>query len=135
MSTVIEARPPVQAGGEIEAEVNYLAKGDARTIAPDDLVPSDLVYRDKVGDTYSVVANSAHHWFYFPRLRADETLLLKIYDSLDDGRACLTARTASDASDDARDCCAAPEHRGARARVLAGGCVSVGGKRRWRRGE
>ncbi|AIO69356.1 CmcJ/NvfI family oxidoreductase [Burkholderia oklahomensis] len=73
-----------------------LALCDARTIAPDDLVPSDLVYRDKIGETYSVVANPAHRWFYFPRLRADETLLLKIYDSLDDGRARLTAHTAFD---------------------------------------
>ncbi len=73
-----------------------LALCDARTIAPDDLVPSDLVYRDKVGETYSVVANPAHRWFYFPRLRADEVLLLKIYDSLDDGRARLSAHTAFD---------------------------------------
>ncbi len=69
-----------------------LALCDARTIAPDDLVPSDLVYRDKVGETYSVVANPAHRWFYFPRLRADEVLLLKIYDSLDDGRGGRGAR-------------------------------------------
>ncbi|KWZ38457.1 methyltransferase [Burkholderia savannae] len=73
-----------------------LALCDARTIAPDDLVPSDLVYRDKVGETYSVLANPAHRWLYFPRLRADKVLLLKIYDSLDDGRARLTAHTAFD---------------------------------------
>ncbi|WP_009981429.1 CmcJ/NvfI family oxidoreductase, partial [Burkholderia pseudomallei] len=33
MSTVIEARPPVREGGEIEAQVNYLAKGVARPVA------------------------------------------------------------------------------------------------------
>jgi hypothetical protein len=73
-----------------------LALCDARSIARSDLVPSDLVYRDKVGETYSVTANPAHRWFYFPRQRPDEVALLKIYDSLDDGRARLTAHTAFD---------------------------------------
>ena len=31
-----------------------LAVCDARTVDPEDLVPSDLVYRDRVGETYSV---------------------------------------------------------------------------------
>ena len=31
-----------------------LAVCDARTVDPDDLVPSDLVYRERVGETYSV---------------------------------------------------------------------------------
>ncbi|WP_323123369.1 CmcJ/NvfI family oxidoreductase [Burkholderia alba] len=73
-----------------------LALCDARSIAHGDLVPSDLVYPDKVGETYSITANPAHRWYYFPRLRPDEALLLKIYDSLDDGRARLTAHTAFD---------------------------------------
>lgn len=71
-----------------------LALCDARTISPGDLVPSDLVYRDKVGETYSFLANPAHHWYYFPRQRPDEALLLKIYDSLTNGTARLTAHTA-----------------------------------------
>lgn len=73
-----------------------LALCDARSIAREDLVPSDLVYRDKVGETYSITANPAHRWYYFPRQRPDEVALLKIYDSLDDGRARLTAHTAFD---------------------------------------
>ena len=71
-----------------------LALCDARSIAPDDLVPTDLVYRDKTGETYSFLANPQHRWYYFPRLRPDEVLLLKIYDSLEDGTARLTAHTA-----------------------------------------
>ncbi|MEM5316027.1 CmcJ/NvfI family oxidoreductase [Paraburkholderia sp. JHI869] len=71
-----------------------LALCDARSIAADDLVPSDLVYRDKTGETYSFLANPQHSWFYFPRLRPDEVLLLKIYDSREDGTARLTAHTA-----------------------------------------
>ena len=71
-----------------------LALCDARTISPQDLVPSDLVYRDKVGETYGFVYNPRHQWFYFPALSPAEALLLKIYDSKDDGRARLTAHTA-----------------------------------------
>jgi hypothetical protein len=71
-----------------------LALCDARSIAASDLVPSDLVYRDKVGETFSFTYNPAHRWYYFPKLRSDEALLLKIYDSRDDGTARLTAHTA-----------------------------------------
>ncbi|MDB5784257.1 CmcJ/NvfI family oxidoreductase [Caballeronia mineralivorans] len=71
-----------------------LALCDARSIAASDLVPSDLVYRDKVGETFSFTYNPAHGWYYFPKLRPDEALLLKIYDSRDDGTARLTAHTA-----------------------------------------
>lgn len=71
-----------------------LALCDARSIAASDLVPTDLVYRDKTGETYSFLANPQHRWFYFPRLRPDEALLLKIYDSREDGAARLTAHTA-----------------------------------------
>jgi hypothetical protein len=71
-----------------------LALCDARSIAASDLVPSDLVYKDKVGETFSFTYNPAHRWYYFPKLRPDEALLLKIYDSRDDGTARLTAHTA-----------------------------------------
>jgi hypothetical protein len=73
-----------------------LALCDARTIAPDDLIPSDLVYPDKVGETYSFRYNPRHSWYYYPRLTPDEALLLKIYDSRTDGTARLTAHTAFD---------------------------------------
>ncbi|WP_321901821.1 CmcJ/NvfI family oxidoreductase [Paraburkholderia tropica] len=79
-----------------EVEQLPLALCDARSIAPDDLVPTDLVYRDKTGETYSFLANARHRWFYFPRLRADEVLLLKIYDSREEGTARFTAHTAFD---------------------------------------
>ena len=61
-----------------------LAVCDSRTIASDDLVPSDLVYRDRVGETYSVKYNPAHSWYYVPQMRRDEALLLKIADTRTD---------------------------------------------------
>jgi hypothetical protein len=58
-----------------------LAVCDARTVDPQDLVPSDLVYRERVGETYSVIWNPAHRWYYAPEMRTDEALLLKIADT------------------------------------------------------
>lgn len=72
-----------------------LALCDARSLADSDLLPSDLVYRDKVGETFSVKANPAHRWYYYPQLRPDEALLLKIHDSRQDV-ARLSAHTAFD---------------------------------------
>jgi len=61
-----------------------LAVCDSRTVASDDLVPSDLVYKERVGETYSVRYNPEHRWFYVPEMRRDEALLLKIADTKTD---------------------------------------------------
>jgi hypothetical protein len=64
-----------------------LAVCDARTVAFEDLVPSDLVYRQRVGETYSVTWNPAHEWYYVPEMQRYEALFLKIADTKTDGRA------------------------------------------------
>lgn len=64
-----------------------LAVCDARSVKPEQLVASDLVYPNRVGETYSVLFDPGHRWFYAPEMRADEALLLKCYDSNGDGRA------------------------------------------------
>jgi hypothetical protein len=71
-----------------------LAVCDAQTMEMKDFVPSDLLYRDRTGEVYSIAFNPHHRWYYFPRMRADEALLLKCYDSAADGRARFTAHTA-----------------------------------------
>ncbi len=71
-----------------------LAVCDARSMAPDDFVPTDLIYSDRVGEVYSVRHSSAHRWYYVPEMGADEVMLLKCYDSEDDGRARFTAHSA-----------------------------------------
>ena len=75
-------------------ESSPLAVCDARSIEPDDFVPSDLVYPDKVGETYRFKHNSNHRWFYFPHMERTEAILLKCYDSKEDGRARFTAHTS-----------------------------------------
>jgi len=64
-----------------------LAVADARSVAPEDLVGQDLVYPDRVGETYAVTYNPAHRWYYAPDMQPNEALLLKCYDSATDGRA------------------------------------------------
>ena len=71
-----------------------LAVCDARSVAARDLVPSDLVYRDRVGETYAVTHNPDHRWFYVPEMQPDEALLLKCFDSATDGRARFMPHTA-----------------------------------------
>ncbi len=58
-----------------------LAVCDATTVALEDLVPSDLVYPHRIGETYSVKFNPAHRWYYVPQMRTDEALLLKCSDT------------------------------------------------------
>jgi hypothetical protein len=64
-----------------------LAVCDAGSLAAGDLVPQDLIYRDRKGEIYGLTYNPAHRWYYAPAMQADEALLLKCFDSLKDGRA------------------------------------------------
>jgi hypothetical protein len=64
-----------------------LALLDATSVAANDLVATDLLYKDRVGEIYYVRHNPAHRWFYAPRMSPDEVLLFRCYDSLEDGRA------------------------------------------------
>jgi hypothetical protein len=63
-----------------------LAVCDARSVAPHDLIASDLVFRDRRGETYNLLYNPSQRWFYAPAMGTDEVLLLiKCFDSRDDG--------------------------------------------------
>jgi hypothetical protein len=73
-----------------------LAICDARTLSVDDLIVSERRYPNRVGQTYAVKYNPDHRWFWFPRMRREEALVFKVYDSLKDGRARWTAHTAFD---------------------------------------
>ena len=66
-----------------------LAVCDSRSIAQKDLVPTDLKH-----EVYMVTFNPKHRWFYFPDMEANEVLLIKGFDSMEDGRARFTAHAA-----------------------------------------
>jgi hypothetical protein len=73
---------------------NPLAIADARSVAPEDLLISERRYPHRVGQTYRLKYSPAHRWFYFPRMRRDEALVFKVYDSQKDGRARFTPHTS-----------------------------------------
>src|ERR1700681_1270513 len=75
-------------------ETYPLAICDARSLSPQDLVVSERRYPDRVGQTYAIAHNPGHLWYWFPRMRRNEALVFKVYDSLLDGRARWTAHTA-----------------------------------------
>jgi hypothetical protein len=68
-------------------EDSPLALADAQSVDDEDLVATDLIYSDRIGEIYYVKFNRSHRWFYAPAMRPDEIMLIKCFDSLDDGRA------------------------------------------------
>lgn len=76
----------VNAWRSIEGIVRTAPLGliDARSVRPSDLVPTDLVYPDRVGEIYEIAGNPAHRWYYFPEMEEGEVLLIKGYDSRTD---------------------------------------------------
>lgn len=71
-----------------------LAVCDGTTVQFDELIPSDLIYPHRIGETYSVRFSPAHRWFYVPEMTVDEVLLLKCFDSETDGRTRFGPHTA-----------------------------------------
>src|SRR5437016_7330617 len=79
-------RKPIQA--------NPLAILDARSLVPEDLLVAERRYPHRVGQTYRLKYNPGHRWFYFPEMRRDEALVVKVYDSEADRRARFTPHTS-----------------------------------------
>lgn len=71
-----------------------LAVCDARSVVPEDLVAAEIVYPDRTGEIYVMTFNPDHRWFYISGMKEDEALLIKCYDSSEDGRARFTPHTA-----------------------------------------
>ena len=80
----------------LAVESSPLAICDAGSVSADDLVVSERRYPNRVGQTYAITFNPNHKWFWFPRMRRDEAIVFKVFDSLKDGRARWTAHTAFD---------------------------------------
>ena len=95
-------------------EKSPLALCDARTIADGDLIVADLVYRDRIGETYALQFNPAQRWFHFPLLGPDEAILIKGYDSAED----VARFTAHSAFEDPGSRIDAPERESIEVRAL-----------------
>ena len=59
-----------------------LALADARSVCRDQLMPNDLVYPDRRGQTYAVRHDPAHRWYYFAGQTRDEVTVFVHYDSV-----------------------------------------------------
>jgi hypothetical protein len=68
-------------------ERDPLAIADARSLAEKDFIAAERRFPDRVGEIYQFAYNPGHRWFYFPRMRRNEALVFKVYDSAKDGRA------------------------------------------------
>ena len=71
-----------------------LALCDAASAAPEDLISVERQARDRIGEIQQALYSPAHRWYYFPEMRPDEALLIKTYDSAEDGRARFTIHTS-----------------------------------------
>jgi hypothetical protein len=61
-----------------------LAVAEAPSVRLEELIPSDLVYQHRVGETYNVAFSPEHRWHYVRQQRPEEVLLIKCYDSRTD---------------------------------------------------
>lgn len=73
-----------------------LALCDASSVSADDLVSVRRESKLRTGEIQQALPNPAHRWYYFPEMNADEALLIKTYDSAEDGRARFTIHTSFD---------------------------------------
>lgn len=71
-----------------------LALADAASIPACDLVATDQRFPDRVGEIYQLAHGAGHRWYYAPEMTPNEVILIKGWDSLDDGRARFTPHGA-----------------------------------------
>ena len=73
-----------------------LALCDAQSLEDENLIASDLKYPDRTGETYSITYNPNQRYYYFPKMQADEAVLIRCFDSALDGPRRFSAHTGFD---------------------------------------
>jgi len=71
-----------------------LAVADAESVKPAELIATDQEFPDRVGEIYMLAYGAAQRWYWAPQIERDEVILIKSWDSLDDGRARFTPHGA-----------------------------------------
>ena len=64
-----------------------IAFADASTIPKEDLVATDQIFYDRVGEIYHLLYSDKQKWKWVSLMADNEVLLLKGWDTLNDGRA------------------------------------------------
>jgi len=67
---------------------------DAGSIGDGDLVAMERRAEERIGELQVALYNPAQRWYYYPRMRPEEVLLFKTYDSAEDGRARFTPHSS-----------------------------------------
>ena len=57
------------------------------TLHEKDLLVAERRYQDRLGGVLHLTYNPSQRWYYFPKMTRDEVVLLKCFDSLEDGTA------------------------------------------------
>jgi hypothetical protein len=71
-----------------------LALADAASIASQELIITEQRFPDRVGEIYNLAFSPTQRWYWAPEMRRDEVMLIKGWDSVDDGRARFTPHGA-----------------------------------------
>lgn len=96
-----------------------LALLDASSMEPSDLIETTITNErqgGRVGQIYSIAHRDGQRWFYFPEMNMSEAILIKGYDTLQDGRARFTPHSAFQHPDTPAD---APPRRSIEVRTFA----------------
>ena len=76
---------------------NYpLAMCDVESMNVADLVAVKRHAKDRIGEIQFATYNPDHRWVYFPKMKMDEVLMFKTFDSAQDGRARFTIHSSFD---------------------------------------
>lgn len=75
-------------------ERSPLALADAESVKREQLIATDQVFPDRVGEIYQLAHAPEQRWYWVPRMEREEVVLIKGWDSLDDGRAMFTPHSA-----------------------------------------
>ena len=71
-----------------------LALADAASVRPSDLIATDQRFPDRVGEIYQLAHGDGQRWYWVPEMERGEVLLIKGWDSLDNGGARFTPHGA-----------------------------------------
>lgn len=75
-------------------EERPLAMCDCNSAPMDDFFKLYLRYRDRTGENYVMRHSNKHKWWYFPKITPNQVILLKTYESENDGRARFVGHSA-----------------------------------------
>lgn len=75
-------------------ERSPLALADASSVRAENLVATDQIFPNRVGEIYNVSYDPSQRWYYASHMTRDEVLLIKGWDSKANGKGCFTPHGA-----------------------------------------